>query len=316
VRAFAAETRHPESFMRMWGLSAFLLLSIPAFAGALPDSVAASAATEPVATLKLEPYRRSVAVRVVANGKSGLFSFDTAGGHTVVSPEFAARAGCTPWGRIGGYNMTGKRLDMARCDKVGFEVNGFPLVAPVAGVMQVAPLMAADAAPIDGLLALDVFAGRTITLDFAGGHLYVESPASAARRIADAREMPVRLSREAQGLALAVEMEVPTPNGIVRFEVDSGNGGTLLVSKEYATLFGLDPSKEGPQPARIPLGGGIVAEGLAFVPELNIDGNLGMPFLKDWVVTLDLAAGRMWLRRSDVPPPPGMGVPPVPAPGG
>jgi len=276
---------------------------------ALPAATAATAA--PLATLRLEPYRRSVAVRVSVHGKTGLMAFDTAGGHTVVSPEFAAAAGCTPWGNLGGFTMTGKRLDMPRCDAFGFEADSFPVVAPVAGVMQVAPLLAKDAQPIEGLLALDVFAGRTITLDFAGGHLYVESPASAARRIEGARELPVRLSREVQGLALAVDVEVPTPKGIVRFELDSGNGGTLLVSKPYAALFGLDPAAKGPQPVRIPVADGIVAEGLAFTPEMNIDGNLGMPFLKDWIVTVDLAAGRMWLRRNDVAPPPGMGVPPT-----
>ena len=56
---------------------------------------------------------------------------------------------------------------------------------------------------------------------------------------------------------------------------------------------------------------GIKAEGLMFTPEMTIDGNLGMPFLKDWIVTLDLAQGRMWLRRNPVPAPPGMGVPPT-----
>jgi hypothetical protein len=294
----------------------FLAVALPhaGTAGARPpqSTVAANgSAAEPLATLRLEPYRRSVAVRVTANGKPGLMAFDTAGGHTVVSPEFAAAGGCTPWGSLGGFTMTGKRLDMQRCDGFGFEVDGQPLVAPVAGVMQVAPLMAKDAPPIEGLLALDVFAGRTITLDFAGGHLYVESPESAERRISGARELPVSLAREAQGLALAVNLEVPTPKGIVRFELDSGNGGTLLVSKPYAAQFGLDPAAKGPQPVRIPLADGIVAEGLAFTPDMNIDGNLGMPFLKDWIVTLDLAQGRMWLRRNDVAPPPGMGVPPT-----
>ena len=272
---------------------------------------AAAASSEPLATLRLEPYRRGVAVRVAAGGKPGLMSFDTAGGHTVVSPEFAAAGGCRPWGNLGGFTMTGKRLDMPRCDGFRFEADGMALAAPVAGVMQVAPLLAKDAAPIEGLLALDVFAGRTITLDFAGGHLYVESPGSAARRIAGARELPVRLSREVQGLALAVNVDVPTPQGIARFELDSGNGGTLLVSKPYAALFGLDPEAKAPQPVRIPLADGIVAEGLAFTPDMNIDGNLGMPFLKDWIVTLDLAAGRMWLRRNPVAPPRGMGVPPT-----
>lgn len=307
--------------LRPLPLLACLVLALPvAASSSSPDPSIAGAASavaspvtdaEPLAVLRLEPYRRSVAVRVSANGHPGLMAFDTAAGHTVVSPEFAAAGGCTPWGNVGGFTMTGTRLDMPRCDGFRFEADGLPLVAPVAGVMQVAPLLAKDAAPIEGLLALDAFAGRTITLDFAGGHLYVESPGSAARRIAAARELPVRLSREVQGLALAVNVEVPTAQGTMRFELDSGNGGTLLVSKPYAAVFGLDPAAQGPQPVRIPVADGVVAEGLAFAPDMNIDGNLGMPFLKDWIVTLDLAAGRMWLRRNPVAPPPGMGVPPA-----
>lgn len=291
-------------------------LPLRAAVPAVPAPGAAAESAAPLATLRLEPYRKGVAVRVAVNGTPGLMSFDTAAGHTVVSPEFAAAGGCRPWGSLGGFNMVGKRLDMQRCDAFRFEADGVPLRAEAVGVMEVAPLLAGDAAPIEGLLGLDVFDGKTITLDFAGGHLYVESPASAARRIAGARQVPIRLSREAQGLALAVNVEVPTRDGVLRFELDSGNGGTLLVSKPYASLFALDPAAQGPQRVRIPVADGIVAEGLAFTPEMNIDGNLGMPFLKDWIVTLDLAEGRMWLRRNDVAPPAGMGVPPPPPPAG
>jgi hypothetical protein len=277
---------------------------------ASPPPSQATVTAAPVATLRLEPYRRSVAVHVTANGKQGLLAFDTAGGHTVVSPEFAATAGCKPWGEIGGYTMAGVKLAMPRCDGLHFQVDGYPLTAPVAGVMQVAPLVSKDAAPIEGLLALDVFAGRTITMDFAGGKLYVESPESAKQRIAGARELPVRLAREVQGLALAVNLEVPTEKGIARFELDSGAGGALLVSKAYAPLFGLDPEAKGPVPGKFEVAPGITAQGQVLVKEMNIDGNLGMPFLKDWIVTLDLAAGRMWLQPTRATPPPNMGVPP------
>lgn len=278
-------------------------------AGATAGPQAAPTAA-PIATLDLVPYRRTVAVRVSAKGTQGLFAFDTAAGHTVVSPEFAAAAGCKPWGELGGYTMTGTKLAMPRCEGLRFEAGGLPLVAPVAGVMQAASLMAKDAPPIEGLLALDVFAGRTITMDFAGGKLYVESPESAARRVAGARELPIRLAHEVQGLALAVNVEVPTAQGVVRFELDSGNGGTLLVGKPYAALFGLDPEAKDPQQGTIAVAPGISARGLVFVKEMNIDGNLGMPFLKDWIVTLDLAAGRMWLQPTRATPPPNMGVPP------
>lgn len=47
-----------------------------------------------------------------------------------------------------------------------------------------------------------------------------------------------------------------------------------------------------------------------FTPDFTIDGNIGMPFLKDWVITLDLAEGRLWVQRSRATPPRGMGTPP------
>lgn len=277
-------------------------------------AVPAHAATEtpgarPVAVLKLEPYRKTVAVRVVANGKPGLFTLDTAGGNTVVSPAYAAAAGCKPWGRMVGFQMTGNRLEMPRCDGFAFSVGGHPLRAPIAGVLDITTMVAKDAKPVDGSLALDAFDGQTISIDFAGGELVVESPESARQRIAGARELPLRLVRE-YGVALAAMVEVPTREGIVRFELDSGNGGTILVSKPYAALFGLDPDAGGPQRGGFDLAPGIRAEGLVFTPDLTIDGNIGMPFLKDWVVTLDLAEGRLWLQRSRATPPPGMGVPP------
>jgi len=282
-------------------------------AAAMPSSSAstsASTADAPVAVIKLVPYRKSVGVHVVVNGKPGFFTFDTAGGHSIVSPGYAKTIGCTPWGLMVGYQMTGNRLSMQRCDDLSITADGYGLHVPVAGVLDVAPLAAKDAEPVDGLLALDAFAGQTISMDFAGGELVVESPASAERRIANARELPVRLLREAGGMALAVTLEVPTSRGTVRFEIDSGNGGTILVSKPYASLFGLDPDAPGPQRGSFTIAPGIQASGVMFTPELTIDGNLGMPFLKDWVVTVDLAEGRMWIQRSQATPPAGMGTPP------
>ena len=41
--------------------------------------------------------------------------------------------------------------------------------------------------------------------------------------------------------------------------------------------------------------------------DITLDGNLGMPFLKDYLVTLDLSAGRLWIARNPATPPTGMG---------
>ena len=296
--------------MQKHAVVASWFLTLAASLAASPVMAAVDVAgAAPLAVLKLEPYRKSVAMRVVANGKPGRFALDTAGGTTVVSPAYAAAAGCKPWGRMVGFQMSGNRLEMPRCDDFTFSVGGHVLTTLAAGVLDVTPFVAKDAEPLEGSLALDAFDGQTITIDFAAGELVVESPASAKQRIASARELPLRLVREG-GVALAAMVEVPTRQGPVRFELDSGNGGTILVSKPYATLFGLDPDAPGPQRGAFDLAPGIRAEGMMFTPDLTIDGNIGMPFLKDWVVTLDLAEGRLWLQRTRATPPPGMGTPP------
>ena len=279
-----------------------------ALAAALVTANAAAAQT----VLKLEPYRRSVAARVEIGGQTRLMAFDTGGGDSIISPELAKQIGCKPFGSLKGFRMTGDRIDTPRCDNVKIGWGGEDLLAEQAGVYDVTELFAKDAQPIDGMLSLKLFDGKIVTLDFAGLAVIIETPASAEKRIVGATELPAHLARETGGRALAVYVDVPTAHGPLAFELDSGNGGTLLVSKEYAGEFGLDPASNGPQPGSIPIAPGITAKGMVFTPDLIIDGNLGMPFLKDYLVTLDLAAGRVWIKRNPVAAPAGMGTPPPP----
>lgn len=304
----------PERRLLCYVLAAAAIVMIALAVGlaviVLTSSKAAAATPETV--IKLEPYRKTVALRVTANGKTGLFTLDTAGGITIVSPKFAQAIGCKPWGELVGFQMTGNRLAMPRCENVRLTAGSTTLAAPVAGVLDVTPLVAKDAAPVDGSVALDVFAGKAITLDAAALTLTIENPDSLAERVAGARELPVRVAREVGGRALSVFLQVPTPKGPVGLEIDSGNGGTILVSKAVSDALGILASDK-PRIGRVHLARGIDADGLIFTPDLTIDGNLGMPFLKYWVVTLDLDHGRMWLKRSAATPPKGMGeAPPLP----
>ncbi|MEI7037188.1 hypothetical protein [Fulvimonas yonginensis] len=266
-------------------LAASLLSTAVLAHGAMPEAV-----------FKLEPYRKTVALRASVDGHTGLFVFDTAGGITLLAPDFARTIGCTPWGRLSGFQMTGKRLDAPRCDNVRIALDGHTFVAPVTAVIDPAPLMAKDAAPVAGSIALDLFAGKAITVDLVHRQLIVETPASLHERVSHATPLPVLLSRELQGHALAASVGVSTSHGMTWFELDTGNGGTLLVSQPYASLFGLDADAKGPQTADIPVAPDLHARGRAFTPDMAIDGNLGMPFLRGKVVTLDLAEGRLWIQ--------------------
>ncbi len=235
-------------------------------------------------------------IRAKVRGREGLFIFDTGGGVSYLSPTFAQAIGCKPWGQITGFMLTGQRLDMPRCDGLSFDVQGHTFAAPIFGVFDIMKYMPPDVPRIDGSIGLDVFAGRTITLSLTQRKLIVESPASLKARVRRGKEVPIRLVREAGGVALAVEVAVPTPAGMAWMELDSGNGGATVIGKHLAPLLKLDPGRKEPQPASFKIAGGIPVEGMARVNEtLIMDGNIGTRFMLKWDLTLDLSKGRAWL---------------------
>lgn len=262
-------------------------------------------ATAPEAVIQMQPWRTRWAIEAEIAGKKGLYLLDTGAGITLVSKDSATRAGCTPWGRVTGYNMMGKRFDGPHCgEKVAIKVGGITARPPITGLVDMGADNPKNAA-LDGIIGLNLFEGRTVTFDFAAGTLTLESQASRAARTAKMRPLRIRLKREIDGGALAVMAAVPSKQGALWFELDSGNGGTVLASKPIAELVGMDPAKEDKQPADFEVLGDIRATtGDAFTPDMIMDGNLGMPFLRNWVVTLDLARGLAWIGKPPVPPKP------------
>jgi hypothetical protein len=264
----------------------------------LAACASATAQTETPLTIPLTPLRERLrTVEVGANGATGTFLFDSAGGVTMVSPAFAERAHCTPAGRGVGFRMNGERLDTPLCRGLGLDVGGRHWTPRQIGVFDVSPYLAPGQTAPDGNLALDAFEGRAVTLDVAHNALIVETPASLAARINGAVEVPMRLSRESQGASLSANIGVPGPDGLAWFELDSGNGGTVLVSKHIAAAFHLDPNGQGPQQLELDIAPGIhLSTDRAIATDLILDGNLGMPFLSRFVVTFDLAHERAWVR--------------------
>jgi hypothetical protein len=193
--------------------------------------------------------------------------------------------------------MMGHRLDAMRCDGVPLDLAGFRVSSPMALVLPPTAVEANDT-NLAGSLALDAFDGRALTLDLAEGRLTIESKASLAERVRAMSPLPIHIAREACGRSLVVLAAVPTAKGTIWMELDSGNGGTILVSKPYAALLGLDSTAAGPQHGEWDVVKGVRVESdRVFTPDMIIDGNLGMPFLRRWVITLDLASGRAWIAR-------------------
>lgn len=235
-------------------------------------------------------------LRAKVRGHEGTFIFDTGGGVSYLSPSFAQAIGCKPWGQLSGFVLTGQRLDMKRCDNLMFYLDQHPFPAPIAGVFDLMKFMPPNVPRIDGSIGLDIFAKRAITLSLAERTLTVESTPSLNARIRQGREVPIRLVREVEGVALAVVVGVVTPEGTAWMEIDSGNGGANVIASHIAPLLNLKTGMKEPQTAKFNLAGGIPVMGDARVNEtLIMDGNIGTRFLINWSLTLDLARGRAWL---------------------
>lgn len=278
----------------VWGGAAaigLMLATNPAFAA--PARPAPPA--RPVA-IPLEPYLGVLwSFQADVDGKPRRFLLDTAGGITVISQPFADSIGCKPWGRVTGFRMRGDRVDAPRCDDVGLTAAGLPLKAPTAGVIDFSTLLPKDAPPLDGSVALDAFAGRAVTLDLSGRRLIVETPDSLKARARQGVEVPVRFSREAMGLALTPFVAAPTAKGRIWLELDCGSTGALVIGKHVADLLGLDPAIQKGQSVEMTLVGGPKISGKVLVEDMILDGNIGVPALQQWVVTLDLAEERAWI---------------------
>jgi len=259
----------------------------------------AAFAQEAPRTTSLGDFLGLRTVQTTVGGRTGAFILDTGGGVTVVSPALAEAAGCTPWGQITGFRLTGERLTMPRCDALAIDADGVALTAPSAGVFDLSPLLPPDAPRIDGLIALDSLQAQPFTLELAAGRLTFETPASLAQRIEDAVEVPIRFHRQAGGASLTVMARVMTPRGALWMQLDSGSDAPILLARTSAEPLGLNPDIAR-QPLHLGIAGArtgvIEAEVDARVRDMIIDGNIGLPVMRDWIMTFDLKAQKLWIK--------------------
>jgi hypothetical protein len=285
--------------MNIWLKS---LTSVALLAGACSpshspsDDSSKSGASETPQIIKLDRFRKALwKVSVTLKGKRGDFLFDTGGGVTLVSDGFAKEIDCKFWGRTTGYNMFGERADGPHCDGVPINSGDVALSTVSIGKIDFDNRFPGDKAP-DGLLSLDAFDGKAITIDQVAATLTLETRDSLAERTKGMTELPMRVSRECSARCLSVFVGVPTKEGVAWLTLDSGAGGVSLIAKEYARAF--DLSEDGKdQRLKFEIAQGITVDSPVLVSDMIMDGNLGQPFLSQYIVTLDLAQNRLWLAK-------------------
>ena len=288
------------------GLLACLFAVVTTLTAAGNPAIARSAAAaEPLVIPTIALADGGTGLQAAIAGHRGLFLFDTGAGVTVVTPAAARLSGCRPWGRLTGFRATGQRLDTQRCDGLRLQIAGESFTSPIASVLDLAPLVGPGGPALSGLLALDAFANRAITIRPLAHEIVVETAASLTARTRSAREIAIRLVRDVEGVALSADAAVPTPSGQAWMELDVGNLGPILVGEHIAPLLKLAAGAAGRQTVHFSLSGGVPVQGPARVLNLIMDGDIGQSVLSHWDVTLDLAQGRAWFQPAFPEPTPG-----------
>jgi hypothetical protein len=261
-----------------------------------PAAAPAPTSADPLAVVPLGRFRAALhTVHVTVGGQEGTFLFDSGAGLSMVSPDFAKRAGCMPWGRLSGHNMFDQRIDVPQCGPLELAASGFALHPATVGVLDIASYFPPDAPHLDGIVGLDGFGSATLTIDLPGARLVVESPGSLAARVGGHAPLAGRIGHEILGLATNLVVPVKCASGTLYFEIDTGNGGKTLVAEHAAALLGLQPGAKELQMGEIELPGYGKASIQAMVGDLILDGNLGAAFLAERVLTVDLASGHTWI---------------------
>lgn len=256
----------------------------------------AAAGSASPTVLTLEPYGPNLKViQVRVGGQTRPFILDTGGGTTLVTPEVAKAAGCTPFGRLSGFRAVGERLDSQRCGPLTLALGATgPAVTPgEVAVFDLTPLLGGGP-PVGGLVTLNAFEGQAITLDLAGERLILETPASLARRTRNLRPLTVRAARQAGGASLDLMLAVETPQGLIWLEADSGNAGPVQISPHALRQMGIEIPQGTRQKITLNVAGLGPVEVEAMERDLIYDGLLNAAFLKNLVLTVDLGSMKAW----------------------
>lgn len=235
-------------------------------------------------------------VEAKVDGSTGQFIFDSAGGLSLVTPEFSRDLGFAPFGRLTAFKHTGERVQFPRIQVRGLSVGGVQMQQTELALFDVMKLL--EGAPIvQGVIALNTFDGAALTIDFATNRLTLENKDSLSTRIKEMKPLRIRAARQSGGAALDVFVAVDSPRGTLWLELDSGNAGPVLISPHAAEQLGLK------------LNGETTAATLRLSPEIEYsctvasketiyDGVLNATFFQQHIITLDLRNMRAWVRRN------------------
>jgi hypothetical protein len=263
-------------------------------AGAAITALACHQAGALAVRLTLEPYANTdlCTTRVTVNGHGSPFIFDTGAGLTILTPEQARFAGCTPFGLDTGFRADGGKVTSSRCGPVTLEIGRYRVDREVAE-FDLLKLLGKGAPPVGGIVGLASFEGHAVTLDLLHDRVTIETARSLAHRIGGMHPVNVRIVRGAGGDVVPF-IEVRAKTGTLWMEVDSGNNGPVFLAPHAQQQLGISIAAHDKRQLDLDV------IGLGPVPvtvasrDLIYDGQLDPAFLRQIQLTVDIEHGRAW----------------------
>lgn len=243
--------------------------------------------------LKLEKYAGELRViRLEKNGEVYSFLYDTGGGYTVLDQAYTNTFGCTPYGKTVGFRLSGEQVESRNCNPVTLDFSGFS-VTTAPKVMDINSFLPEGLPKLAGVFSLQTFQSQLVTIDYSGGLVVIETPASFRARTRDMTEIPLKVTNELDGEAVSIftqVLETPEP---LWFYMDSGNLRGVLLAPHAAKILGLEG--EGPLTLQI---AGLAYDSTGEVMDMIYDGVLDIRFFKAHKIALDLQNSRAWVKPS------------------
>ena len=305
VRARRDASRYVRQ-TRAFGALGALVIAVtgcwPAPSARRPQSPSSALLPAQPVEVGLDPYFRDLkTIRLTTSTDTLSMLLDTGGGYTLLTTEAAERLGCTPFGSTSGHRMSGERVEFRWCTAVPLELGGVAIGRNVTAVFDLMKLLPPELPKLDGVLSLDAFDGRVVSIDLAGNRLVVESAASADAHRASMRALAARTATGEDGSSLTIFLAARASPVPIWLLLDSGNlVGTILSPEAASRLRIADPSPVGDGTAatdstgvEVPGAGPVV--GHFVVRELIHDGALGAEFMKRGTFTFDLRSKQPWV---------------------
>lgn len=248
----------------------------------------------------------------IADGPETRMMIDTGMGVTLLTPEACARAGCVREGAWSGQRMSGQTITLTLARVSSLTVAGHRVENARVAVFESDDVIHRDLG-VEGIAGLDVFRNQAVTFDHPAQRVILESRRSLAAREASGIKVPVRVKHDGP----STEVYLPLDVGGVRAEMEVDSGSLVMILDDrFLSVLGLDPNgpsiqrKEGrdetgapyvrryaklPRAVHVPSAPaiGVGQDRSVMFQKIIHDGLIGQEFLREHVITFDIAGANL-----------------------